>query len=667
MALQINNLTGEIDVSASTPGKYIITRTVTNSNSSLSSSATDIVTINPADNAAFSYSGSPFDIADASNPTPTVTGLSGGTFNSIDHFEFNGTDDFIDFPVQADFPDAYIMPQDPRTLSVWINPSDVNSGYKKPLISNRLWKNLYYQGYSLTMRSGGVLQFTFFLNKSNVDKYWQVRTTETLSANTWYNIVLTDNGDLSSTTTSATDILNNYTIYINNVPATLANHSYGLPSGFIGSATNWYGARLNIGAAEGHTSSGNTSYFPGLMSNASIFTESLTSAKVDELYNNGIPGNLSNHSSSSNLIGWWKLGDDATYNSSTSTWSFPNAANPGTGGGTSTSLPSTAIKTIDLNSTTGLISLSNSNVGNYGIVYNTTGATGSICPATDTQSVQLVNTNFNYPSNLCNASGSPNVTPTNFIQQTGGQFTISPTSGLTINATSGVLSPANSTPGIYAIKYKIGNNETVKNVTSGAVLAPLQTTNTSVLSFNGTSSYIASSYSGNVTALSLWFKPNSTITTSTSPQYIINFGGAWNGVGLGAFTSALTNELIIVTDASVAGRSAYTSSSSISADWHHLLINWSGSVYEIWLDGTNVQNAATGTPTLINASSIEIGRRSASPNYYFNGEIDEVAIWDTQLTSCDVAGIYQASSNGITADLSTVYPSNLKYYNRMGD
>ena len=58
---------------------------------------------------------------------------------------------------------------------------------------------------------------------------------------------------------------------------------------------------------------------------------------------------------------------------------------------------------------------------------------------------------------------------------------------------------------------------------------------------------------------------------------------------------------------------------------------------------------------------------SGTANTFFQGEIDEVAIWNTSLTSCDVAGIYQASSNGITADLSTVFPSNLKYYNRMGD
>ena len=54
--------------------------------------------------------------------------------------------------------------------------------------------------------------------------------------------------------------------------------------------------------------------------------------------------------------------------------------------------------------------------------------------------------------------------------------------------------------------------------------------------------------------------------------------------------------------------------------------------------------------------------------HIWNGKIDEVAMYGTlALTSCDAAGIYQASSNGITADLSTVYPNNLKYYNRMGD
>tara|TARA_R100001463_G_scaffold1227_1_gene5469 strand:+ start:790 stop:2655 length:1866 start_codon:yes stop_codon:yes gene_type:complete len=621
MALQINNLTGEIDVSASTPGKYIITRTVTNSNSSLSSSATDIVTINPADNAAFSYSGSPFDIADATNPTPTVTGLSGGTFSSISGFNFDGTD-YITLPsitLSNDF-----------AFSFWFYTA-----------SSSALMFFFGEGSNWCRIDNGVFDVKFSgYQLSDTDPSNQ--PTFTIPTNQWNNVILVKDSNSLIQVYFNGQVDPNYTLKGVSAPGAPPPVNASFSPGLIGRR--------------------NPQYFTGKLSSFALWNSD-QSSNISNIYNNGVP--QGSYTSTPSV--WYKMSNDATYNSSTSTWSIPNAANPGTLDASSTTLPSNSLDYLDINSSTGLISLSTSNVGTYSVSYNTTGATGSICPATDTQSVQLVNTNFNYPSNLCNASGSPNVTPTNFIQQTGGQFTISPTSGLTINASSGVLSPANSTAGTYAITYTIGSNSTTKNVTSGSVLVPSTTTNTSTLSFNGTSSYIASSYSGNVTALSLWFKPNSTITTSTSPQYIINFGGAWNGVGLGAFTSALTNELIIVTDASVAGRSAYTSSSSISADWHHLLINWSGSVYEIWLDGTNVQNAATGTPTLINASSIEIGRRSASPNYYFNGEIDEVAIWDTQLTSCDVAGIYQASSNGITADLSTVYPSNLKYYNRMGD
>ena len=47
--------------------------------------------------------------------------------------------------------------------------------------------------------------------------------------------------------------------------------------------------------------------------------------------------------------------------------------------------------------------------------------------------------------------------------------------------------------------------------------------------------------------------------------------------------------------------------------------------------------------------------------------IDEFAIWNTALTSTQVAEIYNATSAGLTKDLSTIEPSNLKYWNRLGD
>ena len=49
------------------------------------------------------------------------------------------------------------------------------------------------------------------------------------------------------------------------------------------------------------------------------------------------------------------------------------------------------------------------------------------------------------------------------------------------------------------------------------------------------------------------------------------------------------------------------------------------------------------------------------------GEIDEVGIWNTALTSTQVQSIYDATGTNLTNDLTTVSGDNLVYWNRMGD
>jgi len=71
--LSINSSTGVIDVSASTAGTYTVTYSI--------GPTEDTITIQAADDATFSYSASSFP-QDGSNPTPTITGLSGGTFSA---------------------------------------------------------------------------------------------------------------------------------------------------------------------------------------------------------------------------------------------------------------------------------------------------------------------------------------------------------------------------------------------------------------------------------------------------------------------------------------------------------------------------------------------------------------------------------------------------------
>ena len=69
--------TGIINISSSTPGAtYVITYTDTNA-----ATATFDFTLNALDNASFAYSASSYDPADP-DPTPTISGLAGGTFSS---------------------------------------------------------------------------------------------------------------------------------------------------------------------------------------------------------------------------------------------------------------------------------------------------------------------------------------------------------------------------------------------------------------------------------------------------------------------------------------------------------------------------------------------------------------------------------------------------------
>ena len=55
--------------------------------------------------------------------------------------------------------------------------------------------------------------------------------------------------------------------------------------------------------------------FAGSMSNCSVWNTALTSTQVTEIYSEGIPQNLNNHSAYSNLVSWWQLGSNSSFNS----------------------------------------------------------------------------------------------------------------------------------------------------------------------------------------------------------------------------------------------------------------------------------------------------------------------------------------------------------------
>jgi hypothetical protein len=55
-------------------------------------------------------------------------------------------------------------------------------------------------------------------------------------------------------------------------------------------------------------------YYNGEISNVSIWNTALTSTQVSEIYSEGVPSNLNNHSAYSNLVSWWQLGSNSSFN-----------------------------------------------------------------------------------------------------------------------------------------------------------------------------------------------------------------------------------------------------------------------------------------------------------------------------------------------------------------
>ena len=71
-------------------------------------------------------------------------------------------------------------------------------------------------------------------------------------------------------------------------------------------------------------------YINGSMSNASIWNAALTSAQVSELYNEGLPSNLNSHSAYSNLVSWWQLGENSSFDGNDWICADEKGANNGT-------------------------------------------------------------------------------------------------------------------------------------------------------------------------------------------------------------------------------------------------------------------------------------------------------------------------------------------------
>tara|TARA_R100000951_G_scaffold22496_1_gene18559 strand:+ start:1168 stop:2409 length:1242 start_codon:yes stop_codon:yes gene_type:complete len=329
-----------------------------------------------------------------------------------------------------------------------------------------------------------------------------------------------------------------------------------------------------------------------------------------------------------------------------------------------------------ISTTTGEVDLDASTAGaTYVITYTDTDA------ATATFSLtinDLDNAAFAYSASSyepTDADPAPTITGL-----TGGTF--SGTTGLVINSTTGEIDLSASTVASHTITYDTtssGSSVCPNTSTQNVDIALAGIANNYSMNFDGTNDNIDA---GNISALngatqatwSCWYKK----TASGAMNFIGTWGGSTERLFLPyQFSQGASAAMYVYMGSSTgSNRLMFQNATNcvINLDtWYHMAFVYNESEssnsdkLKFYLDGTELPNETTGFAlTSLNTvtASFNIG---APYSPYLTGNLDEIAIWNTALTSTQVSEIYNATSAGLTKDLSTIESSSLIYWNRLGD
>lgn len=263
--------------------------------------------------------------------------------------------------------------------------------------------------------------------------------------------------------------------------------------------------------------------------------------------------------------------------------------------------------------------------------------------------------------------------------------TITGTSGGTFSGTSGIVfvdsgTNSGSSTGQVDLSASTIQANTITYTVSGvsanfslSVTASPFLANTYSMEFDGVDDYVETGYT--IPSISEWsvsFWVNIDDASNSNYYYHISARNSsttglvvWSGNGT---SSSQRNFSVKMNSTTI------TFSVTSFSTWYNIIITGNGSNLTAYVDGVQAATTADSTlfPTL--TYTTKIGSNKDGTNYFFNGKIDETAIWNTALSSDAVQEIYNATNNnsGKALDLSTdsgnySSSSNLQYWNRMGD
>ena len=205
--------------------------------------------------------------------------------------------------------------------------------------------------------------------------------------------------------------------------------------------------------------------------------------------------------------------------------------------------------------------------------------------------------------------------------------------------------------------------------------------NTYSVDFDGTDDYLSLGNLGtagrSLGAMLFWVNVTSTngIHSANLSKFLVGFGGTGGGLIWGYWSRQ--TDLITLCTHSFSRRTRFevpSAGDKLTPGWHLIGVNHNGSKYDIIIDGVTAPNATlnsgnTGsydeyTPTsIISGTGFDdvVVMANIAGNTPTQGLLDEVAIWDSALSSSDITAIY---NSGVPVDLTSYSPNG---WWRMGD
>ena len=250
-----------------------------------------------------------------------------------------------------------------------------------------------------------------------------------------------------------------------------------------------------------------------------------------------------------------------------------------------------------------------------------------------------------------------NPTPT-ITGDTGGTFTATP-EGLTLNSSTGEITLSSSVINSYVVTYTLPSG-TFENRSLGITAAAFSSTRS--FSFDGVNDYfsapISALNSASACSISYWAKKAS---ASGDDMAVGSKVTSTNGIWLQWYT-----------DNNVYFSPRNSSSNNVTAfltgdtNWHHLVGVYDGTNMTIYIDGAQAATSTTSVPASLSATAgnnFQIGALDGS--FFTSGNIDEVAVWNSALSSEAVTEIWNSGVPNNLDSLSNASSPTAWY--RMGE